>query len=122
MTDRLRKPASRMNQSLQKKVGLKLKDRNRKRKNIESDIENFTERVQKHRALKVQLDFKNKKQKIDGVAKKLDVYLSKLSPAGKVKAIGQSCNETLSPASKSSLSQMLSNEAENPLSGIHQCI
>ena len=53
MADRLRKPASRMNQSRQKKVGLKLKDRNRKRKNIESDIENFTERAQKHRALKV---------------------------------------------------------------------
>ena len=31
-----------------KKVGLKLKDRNRKRKNIESDIENSTEHVQKH--------------------------------------------------------------------------
>ena len=37
-----------MNQSRQKKVGLKLKDRNRKRKNIESDIENSTEHVQKH--------------------------------------------------------------------------
>ena len=46
--------------------------------------------------------------------------MSKLSPASKVKAISQSCNETLSPASKSSLSQKLSNEAENPLVGIHQ--
>ena len=43
MADRLRKAACRMNQSCQKKVGLKLKDRNRKRKNIESDIENSTE-------------------------------------------------------------------------------
>ena len=37
-----------MNQSRQKKVGVKLKDRNRNRKNIESDIENSTEHVQKH--------------------------------------------------------------------------
>ena len=37
--------------------------------------------------------------------KKLDAYLSKLSPASKEKAISQSCNETLSPATKSSLSQ-----------------
>ena len=96
MAGRLRKAASHMNQSRQKKVGLKLKDRNRKRKNIESDIENSTEHVQKHCALKVKLDFKNKKQKIDGVAKKLDIYLSKLSPASKVKAISQLCNETLS--------------------------
>ena len=51
MTDRL------------KRVGLKLKDRNRKRTNIERDIKNSTERVQKHCALKVKLDFKNKKQK-----------------------------------------------------------
>ena len=36
MTNSLRKATSRMNQSRQKKVGLKLKDRNRKRKNIES--------------------------------------------------------------------------------------
>ena len=43
MADRLKKAASRINQSCQKKVGLKLKDRNRKRKNIESDIENSTE-------------------------------------------------------------------------------
>ena len=56
MVDRLRKGASCMNQSRQKKVGLKLKDRNRKRKNIESDIENSTERVQKHCALKVKLE------------------------------------------------------------------
>ena len=49
---------------VKKKVGLKLKDRNRKRKNIESDIENSTERVQKHRALKVKLDFKNKSKKL----------------------------------------------------------
>ena len=79
MADCLRKAACRMNQSRQKKVGLKLKDRNRKRKNIESDIENSTECVQKHRALKVKLE-----QKIYGVAEKLDVYLSKLSPASKV--------------------------------------
>ena len=64
---------------MSKKVGLKPKDRNRKRKNIESDIENSTECVQKHRALKVKLE-----QKIYGVAEKLDVYLSKLSPASKV--------------------------------------
>ena len=51
-----------MNQSHLKRVGLKLKDRNRKRTNIESDIKNSTERVQKC-ALKVKLDFKNKKQK-----------------------------------------------------------
>ena len=56
IADRLRKAASCMNQSHQKKVGLKLKDRNRKRKNIESDIENSTERVQKHCALKVKLE------------------------------------------------------------------
>ena len=48
MADCLRKAACRMNQSRQKKVGLKLKERNRKRKNIESDIENSTEHVQKH--------------------------------------------------------------------------
>ena len=48
--------------------------------------------------------------------------MPKLSPASKVKAISQSCNETLSPASKSSLSQKLSNKAENPLVGIHQSI
>ena len=48
MADCLRKAACHMNQSPQKKVGLKLKDRNRKRKNIESDIENSTEHVQKH--------------------------------------------------------------------------
>ena len=52
-----------MNQSHLKRVGLKLKDRNRKRTNIERDIKNSTERVQKHCALKVKLDFKNKKQK-----------------------------------------------------------
>ena len=46
--------------------------------------------------------------------------MSKLSSASKVKAISQSYSETLSPASKSSLSQKLSNEAENPLVGIHQ--
>ena len=63
-----------MNQSRQKNVGLKLKDRNKKRKNIESDIENSIERAQKHRAVKVKLDFKNKKQKIDNVTKKLYVY------------------------------------------------
>ena len=66
--------------------------------------------------------FKYKKQKIDGVAKKLDVYLSKLSPASKVKAISQSYHETLYPASKSGLSQKLSNEAENPLVGIHPSV
>ena len=48
--------------------------------------------------------------------------MTKLSPASKVKAISQSCNETLSPASKSCLSQKLSNEAENPLVGIHQSV
>ena len=63
MTDRLRKTASHMNQSHLKRGGLKLKDRNRKRTNIERDIKNSTERVQKHCALKVKLDFKNKKQK-----------------------------------------------------------
>ena len=47
MADCLRK-ACHMNQSRQKNVGLKLKDRNRTRKNIESDIENSTEHVQKH--------------------------------------------------------------------------
>ena len=35
------------------------------------DIKNSTERVQKHGALKVRLDFQNKKQKIDVVAKNL---------------------------------------------------
>ena len=60
MADRLRKAASGMNQSCQKKVGLKLKDRNMKRKNLESDIENSTERVQNNCALNVKLDFKNK--------------------------------------------------------------
>ena len=48
--------------------------------------------------------------------------MSKLSSASKVKAISQSCNETLSPASKSSLSQRLSNEADNPLVGIYQSV
>ena len=71
LADCIRKAASRMNQSRQKKVGVKLKDRNRNRKNIESDIENSTEHVQKHHVLKVKLDFKNKKQKVDGVAKNL---------------------------------------------------
>ena len=45
-----------------------------------------------------------------------------LSPTSKVKAISEACNETLSLASKSSLSQKLSNEAENPLVGIHQSV
>ena len=53
--------------------------------------------------------------------KQLDAYLSKLS-ASKEKAISQSCNETLSPATKSSLSQKLYNKAENPLVGIHQSV
>ena len=48
--------------------------------------------------------------------------MSKLFPASKVKAISQSCNETLSLGSKSSLLQKLSNEAENPLVGIHQSV
>ena len=48
--------------------------------------------------------------------------MSKLSPASKEKAISQSCNETLSPASKSSLSQKLYNKIENRLVGIHQSV
>ena len=87
------------------------------------DIENSTERVQKHGALKVRLDFKNTKQKIDVVAKNLMfICLNCLLQAKYRPSISQSCNETLSPASKSGLSQKLSNEAENPLIGIHQSV
>ena len=119
--DRMRKALSRLNQSRQKKVGTKLKDRNRKRKEVRADTgETSTQRVQKHRAMKVKLDFRSKKQNVDHVAKVLDTSLSMLSPQSKVKAVAQSCNNILSQASKSSLSECLVEGQSNPLVDFHK--
>ena len=117
----MRKALSRLNQSQQKKVGTKLKDRNRKRKEVRDDTgETSTQRVQKHRAMKVKLDFRSKKQNVDHVAKVLDTSLSMLSPQSKVKAVTQSCNNSLSPASKSNLSECLVEGQSNPLVDFHK--
>ena len=79
--DRIRKAASRLNQSRQKKVGIKSKDRNRKHEQVGGDTEeSSTKRVQKHRILKVKFELRSKKQKVNRVAKTLDISLSMLSP------------------------------------------
>ena len=60
--DRLRKAMSRLSQSRQKKVGTKLKDRNRKRAQKEIITPTSTERVQKYRENLVKFDFTSKKR------------------------------------------------------------
>ena len=64
--DRVRKARSRNNQSQQKTMGLKTKDRNRKRAALECDNggETSTNRVRKHRD-KIKLIFPCKKAKVD---------------------------------------------------------
>ncbi len=70
-----------------------MKDRNQKRKEAGDDTgETSTQCVQKHHAMKVNLEFRSKKQKVDCVANVLDTSLSMLSPQSKVKAVTQSCN------------------------------
>ena len=100
--DRLRKAASRLNQSSQKKVGIRLKDRNRKAlEGVErSAVPTSTERVRKHRENIIKFNFRSKKQKAEHVAKDLNTSLSVLSPQSKVHAVSKSCNNNLSPASR----------------------
>lgn len=95
--DRLRKAVSRLNQPRQKKVGIRLKDRNRKRKTLKVveriAMSTSTERVRKHRQNTIKFDFRSKKQKIEHVTKALNTSLS-------VQAVAKSCTNNLSPASR----------------------
>ena len=72
---RIRKAASRLKQSNQKKLGTRIKGRNRKRRAVEDSegiaVPSWTERVQKHRS---------KKQKVEHFSKALNSTLPVLSP------------------------------------------
>ena len=111
--NRVRKARSRLNQTRQKKVGLKLKDRNRKQNlSTVNEDSNSTERVKKHRsALKVCLIFK--KNKIIHAKKSIKKTLSKLSPHSKVRAIAETCSETLTPKSKFSVAEQVDSVTED---------
>ena len=111
--NRVRKARSRLNQTRQKKVGLKLKDRNRKQNlSTVNEDSNSTERVRKHRsALKVCLIFK--KNKIIHAKKSIKNTLSKLSPHSKVRAIAETCSETLTPKSKFSVAEQVDSVTED---------
>ena len=120
--NRKRKALSRLNQSRQKVIGTKLKDRNRKRKILEMEEHESTARVRKHRVLKVAFNFSSKKKKVDHVSQAINKSLSMLSPHSKVKAITQSCSKSLSPASKSSLTENVVEGASNQLIDMYSSI
>ena len=97
--DWLRKKASRLKQSNQKKVGARIKDRNWKWRVVE-DLEgiavpSLTEWVQKHCQDKIKFDFCSKKQKVEHVAKAFNLTLPVLSPQSKVHAVSQTCSKSL---------------------------
>ena len=120
--DRLRKAASRTNKSRQKKVGERIKDRNRKRKQAADETEEVsTKRVQKHCAVKVKIDFSSKIRKVDCVAKALDTSLFMLSPQSKVKAITKATANSLSPGSRSIVAENIDKGTSNPLVDFHKC-
>jgi len=96
--DRLRKAKSRLNQSRQKKVGSKVKDRNRKCQ--KENIPTSTERVQKHRQNLIKFNFSNKRQRVEHAAQSMNRRLSVLSPLTKRKAVTKVCQESLSPSSR----------------------
>ena len=108
--DRVRKARSRNNQSQQKTVGLKTKDRNHKRAALECDNggETSTNRVRKHRD-KIKLIFLFKKAKVDRVSQSLSRPLELLSPKSKVEA--QTCTSSMPLGSKDDLANSIH---ENP--------
>ena len=97
-------PASQLKQSNQKKVGTRIKDRYQKWRAVEDSqviaVPSPTEQVQKHPQDKIKFDFHSKKQKVEHVAKALNLTLSVLSPQGKVHAVFLTCSKSLSPTSR----------------------
>ena len=91
--DWLRKVAPQLKQSNQMELGTRIKDRNQKWRAVEDPegiaIPLSTEQVQKHCQDKIKFDFCSKKQKVEHVAKALNLTLSVLSPQNKVHAVSQ---------------------------------
>ena len=81
---RIRKAAPRLKQSNQKKLGTRIKGRNRKRRAAEDSegiaVPSSTEQVRKHRQDKIKFDFRSKKQKVEHFSEALNSTLSVLSP------------------------------------------
>ena len=93
MADQLRKAASRLKQSNRKKVGTRIKGRNQKWRAFEDPegiaVPSSAEQVRNHCQDKTKFDFRSKKQKVEHVAKSLNLTLSVLSPQSKVHAVSQ---------------------------------
>ena len=102
--DQLRKAASQLTQSNQKKVGTRIKDINRKMRAVEDPegiaVPSSTERVRKHSQDKIKFDFYSRKQKVEHVAKAVNSTLAVLSPQSKVHTVSQTCPKSLSPTSR----------------------
>ena len=110
--DRLRKAMSRLSQYRQKKVGTKLKDRNRKRAQKEIITPTSTERVQKYRENLVKFDFTSKKRRVDNASSTIKQKLSALSPMSKKKAVTKVCND-MSPLSRQAVANGI--QGQDPL-------
>ena len=100
----LRKAASQLKQSNQKKVGTRIKDRNRKQRAVEDPEEIAvplpTEWVQKHHQDKIKFDYCSKKRL--SMLLRLSVehcQFSHLKVRCKVHALSQTCSKSLSPTS-----------------------